>query len=125
MTFKNKKSAFGANLNADLINSNKSYFKPLNRKIKPVFPEKADPLFCSFDSRIAGHINRVGFCYFIYKNDYYSYDLNFSAGKEIWIFYISQSHRELSIKFGYALLRNGASKVQIIFFPLEDVNHDR
>lgn len=123
MIWSNKKSAPGANRNADLINSNNSYSKPLNRKIKPAFPENAGPLLCSFDNRIAEYINKVGFCYFIFKNDYYSYDLSFSIRKEVWIFYITQPHRELSIKLGYALLRHGASKIQIVFFPLEGANH--
>lgn len=120
----NDKSAPGAHLNADLSKlNNKSYFKPFNKKIKPCFPPKASPLFCTFDKKIADYVNKVGFCYFICYKDYYLYDLNFSCGKEVWIFYLTQPQRELSHKLGFALLRHGAIRVQIDFFPLEGIHY--
>jgi hypothetical protein len=120
----NKKSALGIAPNADPYMLSKSYFKIRNKKIQPEFPKKANPLFCTFDGLVAAYINRVGFCYLLRSRDYLTYDLNFSKGKDIWIFYFYEAYRELSINFGYELLRHGAMKVLVDWFPLTGVSHD-
>jgi hypothetical protein len=120
----NKKSAHGANLYADFISSNNQYSKTNRKKIKLSFPVKANPLFCSFEHTIASHINKIGFCFFLQHRNYYLYDLSFCNQKEIWIFYLTLSQRELSRQMGFALLRHGAMKVLVDFFPLEGTNHD-
>lgn len=123
MMYANNKLASGGNPDASFKSLTSTHYKAASKKIKPVFPVRANPLFCSFDRLVVDHINKVGFCYFVKKSDYHAYDLSFALEKEVWIFYFLPQYREISIKFGYALLRHGAAKVQIIMFPVGGANH--
>lgn len=113
----------------NVIKNNKKYpvlFLPTSRKIAHEIPPKADPLFCTFDKAIADHISNVGgFCIFLCSKVISNYDLNFFRDKEVWIYHLSVNLRHaLSHRFAYALLRHGARKVQVDWFPLEGVTHD-
>lgn len=121
----NKKSTLGAPPNVDSYMLSKSYFKIRNKKIQPEFSKKANPIFCTFDGLVAAYINRIGFCYLFRSKDYLNYDLNFSKGKEIWVLYFYEAYRELSINLAYELLRHGAIKVLVDWFPLEEVSYDK
>lgn len=122
--FINKKSALGTAPNADSIHQNKLYFKARSKKIQLKYPKNASPLFCTFDQPIATRINKAGFCYLLRSSNYLTYDLTFSKGKEIWVLYFREYFRQLSINLSYELLRHGAIKVLIDWFPLEEHSHD-
>lgn len=88
-------------------------------------PKNADPLFCTFDRPISEYIRRVsGFCIYLYPNAIRTYDLRFCFSKEVWIFYLHDGNNNLLTRFAYALLRRGATKVQIQCFPVEEKNHE-
>ena len=125
MNIINKKSACGGNQNADFINPYNVHSKSKGKKIKLSFPEKANPLFCSFDKKISNHINSVGgFCHFLYSKNIDAYDYQFCALKEVWIFHLLDEANSLLLRLAYTLLRHGANKIQIIqYFPIEETRY--
>jgi hypothetical protein len=92
------------------------------KKIKLTFPAKADPLFISMSKEVAAYVNRIGYCGLIHSH--YQYDLSFCRGKEIWIFYSRESNEADLRRLGLKLLQYGAAKVQIQYFPIENMRHE-
>jgi hypothetical protein len=93
------------------------------RNIRPLFPKKADPLFCSFDKAIAKRINRAGFCFYLPSHNINDYDLAFCRNKEVWVCCLNPESDENARMFAYSLLRHGATKVQVQYFPLEGITY--
>lgn len=87
-------------------------------------PNKANPIFCSFNKPIVDYIHKVGgICIFLRSSNIDVYDFQFCSNKEVWIFHLTDEPSILEIRFGYALLRQGTSKVRIQCFPLEGEHH--
>jgi hypothetical protein len=94
------------------------------KRVALSFPNKIDPLFCTFYKPIADYINKVGFCIFLHSKDINVYDLHFGRNKEVWIFHPDDNPTYLEIRLARAFLRHKAIKVQIQCFPVEKKYYD-
>lgn len=97
----------------------KSFSLPISKNKFLEVSKRMNPIFCTFSKPISDYINRVGICILLHSSNIDAYDFKIFENKEIWIFHLSDHPSSLDIRFGYALLRHGALKVQIQCFPLE------